>query len=40
MCKCFNYKEKGHTTYNYLKKERIAAILENVNKDNNSQEKD
>ena len=32
----FSYKEKKHTAYNYLKKEKIVAISVNVSKNNNS----
>ena len=33
--RCFNCKKRGHITYNCSKKGKIAAILENVSKDNN-----
>lgn len=31
--RCFSYNKRDYTTYNYLKKEKIIAISENVNKD-------
>lgn len=37
--RCFNYKERRYTTYDYLKKEKIATILEAINKDSNNQGK-
>lgn len=37
--KCFSYKEKGHTIYNYPKKEKTAAIIEFVMRNSNSQRK-
>ncbi len=36
----FSYKERGHTTYDCLRKRKIAAILESVSKDSNSQGKE
>ena len=36
---CFSYKKKGHTTYDYSKKEKIAAFLKSVSKNGNSQGK-
>lgn len=37
--RCFSYKKKGYTVYDYLKKGKITAILENVSEENNSQGK-
>ncbi len=37
--RCFSCKEKGHTAYDCLRKGKIAAILEGVSKDSNSQGK-
>lgn len=37
--KCFSYKKKGYTIYNCLKKRKIAAILEDISKNSNSQGK-
>lgn len=37
--RCFSWKEKDHTVYNCLRKNEVLAILEGVNKDNNSQGK-
>ncbi len=38
--KCFSCKEKGHTAYVCLKKEKIAAISEGISEDNISQGKE
>ena len=38
--RCFSFKERGHTAYDYPKKRKIAAILEGVNEDSNNQEKE
>ncbi len=38
--RCFSCKEKGYTTYNYLKKGKITAISEGVSKDSDSQKKE
>ena len=38
--RCFSCKEKGHTAYDYPKRGKIAAILEGVSKNSNSQEKE
>ncbi len=38
--RCFSCKERGHTTYDCLKKGKIAAILEGVSEDSNSQGKE
>ncbi len=38
--RCFNYKERGHTAYNYPRKGKIAAILESISEDNDSQGKE
>lgn len=37
--RCFNYKKRGHTTYDYFKKGKIVAILDGVGEYNNSQDK-
>ena len=38
--RCFNYKEKGHITYDSSRKEKIAAISESIREDSDSQEKE
>ena len=38
--KCFSYKERDHTAYDYSKKEKIAVILEGISEDSNSQRKE
>lgn len=37
--KCFSCKESGYTTYNCLKKRKIAAISKDVSENTNSQGK-
>ncbi len=34
--RCFSYKEKGHTAYNFHKKRKISANIEDISKNNNS----
>lgn len=38
--RCFSCKEKGYIIYDYLKKEKIAGILEGISQDSNSQRKE
>ena len=37
--RCFSYKERDYTAYNYPKKEKIIAIFEDVSEDSNNQGK-
>ena len=34
--RCFSYKKKKYTTYDCLKKRKIAIIIENISKNNNN----
>ena len=38
--RCFSCKKRGHTTYDCLRKGKIAAILEIMSEDSNSQGKE
>lgn len=38
--KYFSCKEKGHTAYDCLKKEKIAVMSEDINKDSNNSRKE
>ena len=38
--RCFSCKERGHTIYDCPRKEKIAAISENISEDSDSQEKE
>lgn len=37
--KCFIIKKKGYIAYNFYKKRKILANIENISKNNNSQKK-
>lgn len=38
--RCFSCKKKGYSVYNYPKKSKVAAVLEDLNKRNSNQEKE
>ncbi len=38
--KYFSCKEQRHTVYDFLKKEKIAAMVEGISEDKNSQKKE
>lgn len=37
--KCFNFKERSYTAYNFLKKREITTILEDISKNSNNLQK-